>query len=32
MCKDEGTRDGDGTAEAACCGIGGKGRGGLICT
>ena len=29
MCEDEGTRGGDGTAEAARCGIGGKGRGGL---
>ena len=29
MCEDVGTRGGDGTAEAACFGIGGKGRGGL---
>ena len=29
MCEDERARDGDGTAEAARCGIGGKGRGGL---
>ena len=28
MCEDEGTRGGHGMAEAACCGIGGKGRGG----
>ena len=29
MCEDEGTRGGDGTAEAARCGIDGKGRCGL---
>ena len=29
MCEDEGTRGGVGIAEAARCGIGGKGRGGL---
>ena len=29
MCEDEGTRGRDGTADAACCGIGGKGRCGL---
>ena len=29
MCEDEGTRSGDASAEAARCGIGGKGRGGL---
>ena len=29
MCEDEGNRGGDGTAEAARCGIGGKGTGGL---
>ena len=29
MCPDEGTRGGDGTADAARSGIGGKGRGGL---
>ena len=29
MCKDEGTRGGDGMAEAAFCGIGGQGRGRL---
>ena len=29
MCEDEGTRCGDGTAEAARCFTGGKGRGGL---
>ena len=29
MCEDKGTRDGDETVEAARCGIGGKGSGGL---
>ena len=29
MCEDEGTRGGDGTAEAAHCGISGKGKCGL---
>ena len=29
MCEDEGTRGGVGTAEAARCGNGGKGTGGL---